>query len=400
MSAQGGSEAAAGPHWLPLALALALGPAIVNGFARFSYALILPSMQASLGWSYASAGWLNGANAVGYLVGALAAPALLRAYGARTTFIFCNVATGVLLLAVAASSNYWLLVGFRGIAGIAGSLVFISGSTLAASISNDPRRNAACIGIYFAGIGAAMLVAGLALPPFFALRGDDGWPVAWLMLGIASLAAAWPAAWAARMVKGSEGTRAGARGTVQWRRFLPSLAAYFGFGLGYIGYMTFIIALLRTREASPLDTMLVWGVLALAMLASPYLWRGPLSRWSGSRVLGLGNLASGVGALLALAGASEAWLVASAAVFGASFLSTASAITAFSKQELPPAAWGPAVAGFTVAFAAGQIIGPVMTGWIADVAGGLGPGLAVSAAILLATSGLVLLQRVEWRPGR
>jgi predicted MFS family arabinose efflux permease len=54
---------------LALAAALSLGSAIALGFARFAYALLLPSMKLDLGWSFAEAGAMNTANALGYLLG-------------------------------------------------------------------------------------------------------------------------------------------------------------------------------------------------------------------------------------------------------------------------------------------------------------------------------------------
>jgi predicted MFS family arabinose efflux permease len=49
------------------ALLISLGAAVGHGFARFGYALLLPPMQHSLGWTYAQAGVVNSANALGYL---------------------------------------------------------------------------------------------------------------------------------------------------------------------------------------------------------------------------------------------------------------------------------------------------------------------------------------------
>jgi MFS family permease len=46
-----------------------------------------------------------------------------------------------------------------------------------------------------------------------------------------------------------------------------------------------------------------------------------------------------------------------------------------------------------VVFAAGQIVGPIATGWLADRFGSLAPGLAGSAALLALGSLLALLQR-------
>jgi predicted MFS family arabinose efflux permease len=63
---------------------LAMGPMIGLGLGRFAYALLLPAMRLDLGWSYAQAGVINTANAVGYLIGALlAAPVAARIGGKR-----------------------------------------------------------------------------------------------------------------------------------------------------------------------------------------------------------------------------------------------------------------------------------------------------------------------------
>ena len=67
---------------LLLCATLSLGAAISLGITRFAYALLLPPMRADLHWSYALAGAMNTANAVGYLVGALLTPLLLRRLGA------------------------------------------------------------------------------------------------------------------------------------------------------------------------------------------------------------------------------------------------------------------------------------------------------------------------------
>ena len=61
-----------------LAVALSMGAAISLGITRFAYALLLPPMREDLGWSYTLAGGMNTANALGYLLGALATPWLLR----------------------------------------------------------------------------------------------------------------------------------------------------------------------------------------------------------------------------------------------------------------------------------------------------------------------------------
>ena len=57
------------PAWLITILAIA--PAIGLGICRFAYALVLPNMRESLGWSWSMAGLMNTINSAGYLIGAL-----------------------------------------------------------------------------------------------------------------------------------------------------------------------------------------------------------------------------------------------------------------------------------------------------------------------------------------
>ena len=64
-----------------MALALSVGAAISLGVTRFAYGLLLPAMRDDLGWTYTLAGAMNTANAVGYLIGALATPRLLHRVG-------------------------------------------------------------------------------------------------------------------------------------------------------------------------------------------------------------------------------------------------------------------------------------------------------------------------------
>src|SRR5204862_1160598 len=79
-------------------------------------------------------------------------------------------------------------------------------------------------------------------------------------------------------------------------------------------------------------------------------------------------------------------MILSAFLFGTAMFSVPTSITDLIKTSLPKTAWGPAMAVFTVVFAIGQSIGPVLTGWIADAAHSLSASLAASVAIPLAPS--------------
>ena len=88
---------------------LALGPAISNGFARFAYGLLLPSMRADLGWSFTEAGWINTANAIGYLLGAVLALSIIGRVGAKPLFVAGLALTAASLIASGLTRDFaWL----------------------------------------------------------------------------------------------------------------------------------------------------------------------------------------------------------------------------------------------------------------------------------------------------
>lgn len=86
-------------------------------------------------------------------------------------------------------------------------------------------------------------------------------------------------------------------------------------------------------------------------------------------------------------------LLISGALFGGVFLSIVASTTALVRHNLPQSAWAKGISAFTIVFAAGQIVGPTMVGWIADGEGGLERGLLVSALALWLGSALAWRQK-------
>ena len=166
------------------------------------------------------------------------------------------------------------------------------------------------------------------------------------------------------------------------RDFGFALAGYAGFGVGYIGYMTFVIALLREQGSSPGDITLYYALLGVAVMASSRIWAGLLDRHRSGQALARLNALLGVAALVP-ALTSVWWLVlASGLLFGAVFLSVVASTTALVRHNLPPAQWAAGISAFTTVFAGGQIVGPTVVGLIADGSGGLARGLVFSALAL------------------
>lgn len=387
---------------LGLALALSLGAAVSLGITRFSYGLLLPPMREDLGWSYALAGGMNTANAAGYLLGALMTPALMRRFGPIPLLVWGAFCASVFMLASGFLASAPALLLQRLLAGLASAWVFVAGGLLAARLGSlQPTRAGFLLGIYYGGTGLGITLSALMVPAVLqaASQVPHGWSWAWWALAAASFVATGVLAWAMRsMPRETHGpatasAHASPANPVQVRRFGWALAGYMAFGAGYIGYMTFVIALLREQGAGPARITMFYALLGVACVASSRLWSGLLDRFRGGGPQALLNALLGLATIVPVLGASWPLAMASGLLFGAVFLSVVASTTALVRHNLPASQWATGISAFTIVFAAGQIVGPTLAGWISDGRGGLARGLVASALILWAGALLASRQK-------
>ena len=378
---------------LRTALALSLAAAVSLGLARFSYALLLPPMRADLAWSYTTAGAMNTVNAAGYLLGALLAPRWLARHDARRVLLAGSVAACAGLALHAALRSEAALYGARFVLGVASAAAFVGGGLLAARLASAGTgpRPGTVLGLYYGGTGLGIVLSALLVPPLVS-GAPVHWPRAWLALAAAAAVATLLAALGTRSLPAPPAAAA-QRQRVAWRPLGFALAGYFCFGLGYIGYMTFIVSLLREQGLGAATVTAFYLLLGVAVLASSWLWAGLLQRWRGGGVLALANALLAAATLLPVLSAAPATAFGSGLLFGAVFLQAVASTTALVRHNLPAAAWPAGIAAFTIVFAAGQIVGPTLVGLVADAAGGLLRGLAWSAAALARGALLASLQR-------
>ncbi len=378
---------------LALALALSLGAAVSLGITRFAYGLLLPVMRADLDWSYTVAGAMNTANAAGYLLGALLTPRLKRRFGASAVLL----AGALLASAFMAASGFFSaaapLLLQRLLAGVASAFVFVAGGLMAARLgARAPAHAGLLLGLYYGGTGWGIVLSALGVPALLQAAAGvaHGWAWAWWGLAAACLLATAGLAWPARALQQQELPAQDARGRVAdsasrrlpWAAMAPALAGYTLFGVGYIGYMTFVIALLREQGVAAGAITTFYALLGLAVVASARIWAGLLQRARGGGALALLNALLGLATLLPALTAAWPVVLASGLLFGAVFLSVVASTTAFVRHNLPAAQWAAGISAFTILFAFGQIVGPTVVGWIADGPGGLARGLLYSAGAL------------------
>jgi predicted MFS family arabinose efflux permease len=385
--------------WLVLT-GLALGVTVTNGFARFAYGLILPAMKSEMGWTYAQAGWLNTANALGYILGAVLTMILIRHIPPTRLFAIGLVATTLALLATGLHAALWWQTMWRIVAGVVGAMSFSTAGALAAGLfQGDPRRNALAIAILFgSGGGLGIVLAGAALPLMLDAWGPASWPLGWIVIGAISLSFVPLGLWAAFQLRAPV-QKQGKSLPLPIRRMLPELAGYAGFGLGYIVYLTFLSAWMTEQAASAPFMALVWVVLGTSICLSPLVWRPVLARHASGLPLALILTGIAIGSALPVLLPKGPVLLISAVIFGLSVFMAPGAVTNFARKNLPPEAWGRAISLFTVVFAVAQTAGPYGAGLVGDLFGNIGVSLVAAAGLLLLGAVCALLQRpLEDRP--
>ena len=402
------------PNTLLLALALSLGAAVSLGVTRFAYGLLLPTMRADLGWSYTLAGAMNTANALGYLLGALATPRLMQRFGAAKLLLWGAVLASAFMGLSGFFTEAVPLLVQRLLAGVASAFVFIAGGLLAARLAaTEPQRSGFLLGLYYGGTGFGIVLSALLVPAVLqsATHVPHGWAWAWWALALACALATAVLAWPARALGAAAAAaptpapvHAGAGGAMiggrvfAWRDFAFALAGYTLFGVGYIGYMTFVIALLREQGASASSVTLFYALLGVAVVLSARLWAGLLDRFKGGQALAILNALLGLATVLPALTSAWPVVLASGLLFGGVFLSVVASTTALVRHNLPQSAWASGISAFTVVFAAGQIVGPTIVGLIADGPGGLARGLVFSAMALWLGAVLAWRQRALAQP--
>jgi predicted MFS family arabinose efflux permease len=379
-------------HPARLILILSLAPVIGLGIGRFAYTLVLPDMRDTLHWSYSAAGFMNTVNAAGYLAGALAASRLITRFGLPAVVRWSTLACIASLALSAISADFILLSLSRLLVGFAAALGFVAGAALAATIAQSrPARADFLLSLFYAGPGLGIVSSGLIAPFLLQAFGPGSWWIVWWALTLLTAVMIIPL-WLTPISAGAS-VAARTSGKFAIRPVIIYLAGYFLFGVGYIAYMTFMIAYVRDAGGGAVAQSAFWCLIGASAFFTPWVWRRVLAMHRGGTATALILGVNAIGAALPMFGHSVAWLATSALVFGVSFFAIVGSTTAFVRFNYPPTAWPTAIAAMTISFGIGQTLGPFAVGAISDAMGSLTYALSVSAATLVVGAVLSAFQR-------
>jgi MFS family permease len=363
--------------------------ALAMGIGRFAYTPMLPAMQAAEGFGAATAGWIAGWNYLGYLVGALAA-SFVAARDSRHGIFFASIAASVVTTAAmgwTTSVALWCALRFASGVASAGALV-ISSSIVLEALARAGRPH--LMGVSFAGVGIGIALSGIVV----ALGvGMLDWRALWLALaGVAAGLALLTGPLTRVRTHGASSTA-----SAPAERFPAGLltASYFLEGLGYVVTGTFLVAFAKQMPAIGGAAEALWIVVGLAGAPAALVWSRAGQRWGAPAALIAAYLVQAAGIVLPVF-FDSLWIALVAAVF---FGSTLMGITALMVSFGGRISRRPArtIGLLTAAFGLGQMIGPVVGGWLAERQGGFDGALLLAAAAVALGAVLIAVGRATSR---
>jgi predicted MFS family arabinose efflux permease len=366
-----------------------LGMVVAMGIGRFVYTPILPLMQRDLGISNSLAGGLATLNYLGYLAGALLcslAPKVLRNTLLTGTALLTSIAT-TFCMGLTLSVFWWGTMRFAG--GLASAILFI---VISAEVAETLSRRGFghWLGALYGGIGCGIAISGLIVPQ---LDKFGDWSASWLGTGILALLLA-----ILGIALGRQRDYAAPLAAVQPAAdsLLKSLwllaSAYFFQGLGYITTATFIVAIIAATPGLEAYAPYSWVLVGLAAIPSTTIWPLLAKRIGNKSALLAAYSIQTVGILVSIKADSVLEVLFVAISFGGTMLGIVAMTLAEGNRRLP-ADSRRAAAVLTTSFGLGQMIGPLLSGVLADIQQGFTLPLLLAAACVALGGGLIAVDR-------
>ena len=367
---------------------------IASFFVAMGYGVIVPAIplySRSFGVSAAAVGFVVSAFAIMRFISGLFSGKLVNTFGERHVYSFGVLMVSISSFLAAIAQNYWQLLAFRTAGGLGSSMFSVAASSVIfKSVAPELRARAQATynGGFLVGAIAGPAVGGLLMgislrAPFFL------YSISLLISG--TIAYFYLRASHLQPSKDEVIEEMTIKDALKLEPFRIAFITSFLFGWAVLGPRLSIIPLFVVEELKGSNAMVGYVYTASALLQGAFLMRaGHLSDRRGRRLLlRLGSTITWFGMAMFLFANHELVFVAAMLVigFGTAFLSTTpSAIVG----DVIKGRSGKVIGLFQMAGDAGMIIGPIISGFLADIS-----SFRVAFAATLAVYSITVL--LAWR---
>lgn len=354
---------------------------IVMGLSRFAYTPIFPVMQVELGFTDQFAGWLASINYAGYLLGSVVAA--YWAWGrdrslALKGFLLINILSIILM---GASENHLFWYFLRFIAGLTAGFAFVLISGIIMDFLTE-KSLTHLTGLFYAGVGSGIFLGGITVPW---LAEKLGWKGAWYGVGgMALFLGILVFLWLDGDHKAPPGQKKPVTEKEEHQIPLGWLTiAYTAEGIGYIISGTFLVAIVSDIPGfDSYSAAMSWAFVGLAAAPSAMLWVKLANRWGKISMLRLAYIIQIFGISLPLLFPNNIGAFLGAMLFGGTFMGITTLTVAAAKIMYPENSTK-IIGQLTFFYAAGQILGPVVAGYLTKSTGNYNSTIFFASIVLL-----------------
>lgn len=368
------------------------------GFGRFAFGMLLPSIGESLNLTYSQMGLISTGNFLGYLIAALLSGIIANRTGLRKLIFVSLMLVGFTMILSSMAEGFFYLLIMYTLTGLGSGASNIPIVALVSSWFTKRFRGRAA-GLIVAGSGFAIIFSGSFIPFMNEyIEAGEGWRSAWLILGLIVIIIAFiclillrdnpsdmgmkPVGYeeAASSVETAAAVQVHRGIYKRWIIYYLGII-YFFFGYTYVIYVTFIVtALVKEKGFTEAAAGNLWSLIGFLSIFSGPL-SGLLSDKCGRKtalisVFTLQTLAY----LLAAAYLPQTFLYISIVSFGLVAWSIpaimAATVADYTRAQDTAAAFGLV----TFIFGIGQITGPAVSGYMAEISGSFSSSFYMAAA--------------------
>lgn len=356
------------------------------GFGRMSYGILMPFMMDSLVLTYGQAGVLATTISVGYLGMVLFAGILAAKYGSKRLVVFGTlfVASGLFFLSTVQS----FAVALIGMIILGVGTAFAYTPLVNIVVGWFPRKRGMMIGFLVSGLGLGTLISSLLIPLFTSLFDENGWRYLWIAYGVLSIVSAVVALLILKdppvaLLK-KDGKETSFLRDVYLNKKIMLVAIIYGLiGFAYLIPQSFLFSFIMESNLTAFEAGKIMALGGLMSIFSGPLW-GSVSDKIGRKKSLLITLSIGaVAMLIPILFPVFIGFVLSQFFWGITVVGMLSLIQALSTEQIHPS-FAPIALGYvTVYFAAGQLLGPGLGGWMIDYIGGIPAALMLCVGLLV-----------------
>lgn len=365
-------------------LAGILSIVISLGIARFAFTSLLPSMLDDF-LGLTSAGILASLNFAGYLLGAIFT-IFLKEINSKVKYFRLGLVLSVLttfILATTTNEYVWLVA--RVIAGFGSALLFLIASSLVMLKLNLKEKTKA-MGIHFSGIGFAIVISELISQ--YILK-TETWQEVWLTLSILAFVLSFYVVYILSFEKVDVSLPKQKVSKSIFSSYVVLLiVAYFTEGVGFVVQGTFLPDIINSLEGLEGYGNLAWLIVGFAGIPSSIIWMRLADKYNYLDIIMLAMGLQIFGMLIPTFSGNIYLNLLSGVFYGGTFIGL---VALFMNLAGKLAKNNPVIlmGSMTTAYGIGQVSAPLYSVWLNSYFGNYNSTLYVTASIVFL--GIILL---------